>query len=145
MDTILKRIQKLLALTVERGATPEEAATAAAKAQALLFEHNLSMAQVEAVGDIGGDEIFDYVLDIAAAMRFVNWRKALISAIAEYNFCTTIRLDAKRISIGSHWQSNSHSGEPSGEAVFRWLKCWSGGLSQCVLLWRRRYYSHQAV
>jgi hypothetical protein len=44
---ILSKIKKLQALTTERGASPEEAASAAAKAQALLFEYNLSQADVD--------------------------------------------------------------------------------------------------
>lgn len=48
-ESIISRIKKLLNLTEDRGATTAEAATAAAKVQALLFEHNLDMSQCESV------------------------------------------------------------------------------------------------
>lgn len=46
MEAIVERIQKILALG-RRGGTEAEAAAAMAKAQELLAEHNLTLAQVE--------------------------------------------------------------------------------------------------
>jgi len=91
--SVLTRVKKLLNLTVERGATPEEAASAAAKAQALLFEHNLKLADVEGVG-----EESEYVLgeiDLNVRGKFhVNWHRRLLTAIARYNFCRMIVLSS---------------------------------------------------
>jgi Protein of unknown function (DUF2786) len=46
-DEIVARIQKLMAVTCERGATEAEAVTAAAKAAELLAAHNLSMSELD--------------------------------------------------------------------------------------------------
>lgn len=90
-DTIINRVKKLLALTVDRGATPEEAASAAAKAQALLFEHNLSMTQVD-THESG--EIRESIENIDVAMdannRTIGWKKSLLYSIARYNFCSGV-------------------------------------------------------
>lgn len=92
MDTILSRIKKLIALTVERGATPDEAAQATAKAQALLFEHNLSMAQVEAHAIDDKGESYDKTLYQMTEGKegSLGWRKALLNLVARYNFCKAI-------------------------------------------------------
>lgn len=91
-DTILLRIQKLLAMTEARGATPEEAATAAAKAQALLFEHNLTMAQVEsAKGPEAGESIDKHIYDMMEGKdSSMQWRKVLLHIVTKYNFCKMI-------------------------------------------------------
>jgi hypothetical protein len=84
-DRLLERVRKLLALTEARGATPEEAANAAAKVQAILFEHNLTLAQVErdsgnAKPKAGYDKT-DFVLN---ATKFsVSWHRQHLSLSAE--------------------------------------------------------------
>jgi hypothetical protein len=92
-ETILSRIKKLMNLTVERGATVEEAATAQVKAQALLFEHNLSMASVNA-HNLDKKEAEAYA---RAAYELkegkdqsMDWRRTLLYIIAKANFCTAI-------------------------------------------------------
>jgi uncharacterized protein DUF2786 len=91
-ERILERIQKLLALTEARGATPEEAASAAAKAQSLLFEHNLSMASVERHDtDKGKTEQFANTDFLMNATRFsVSWHRTLLGGIASANFCKAV-------------------------------------------------------
>lgn len=91
-ESILSRIKKLQSLTVDRGATPEEAATAAAKAQALLFEHNLQQAEVDTA--LGADHKPDPYGQIHhehknATRTTILWRRSLLHIIAESNFCTT--------------------------------------------------------
>lgn len=89
--SILTRVKKLLSLTVERGATPEEAASAAAKAQALLFDHNLKLADVEGVGE--ADEYLASEIDLNVRGKFhVNWHRRLLATIANNNFCKVIAL-----------------------------------------------------
>ena len=95
MDTILGRIKKLLALTVDRGATPDEAASAAAKAQSLLFEHNLSMSAVN-THEIGGEkdeEIENIIMDIdEGSASTLNWKRRLLNAVVKNNFCAAVFL-----------------------------------------------------
>lgn len=88
-ESILNRIKKLMAMTVERGATPEEAATAAAKIQAILFEHNLGIAEAEAHDPRQAKEGYqniswDVPFGSAPAIR---WAKTLLHYIARSNFC----------------------------------------------------------
>lgn len=92
-DSILAKIKKLQALTTERGATPEEAATAAAKAQALLFEHNLSQCDVDTKEQAGPDPYGKVETTLEGANRnTVTWRRTLLYTIAKHNFCTAITL-----------------------------------------------------
>ena len=90
-DTILNRVKKLLALTIDRGATPEEAALASAKAQALLFEHNLSMAQVD-THEVGtpAESIENIDVTMQANNRTIGWKKSLLYSVARYNFCSGV-------------------------------------------------------
>jgi len=91
-NSVLAKIKKLQSLTVERGATPEEAATAAAKAQALLFEHNLSMADLdthEQAADPYGR--VEATLD-GANRSTVQWRRSLLYTVAKHNWCSAITL-----------------------------------------------------
>lgn len=102
-DSILAKIKKLQALTTDRGATPEEAATAAAKAQALLFEHNLSQCDVDTKEQAGPDPYGKVETSLEGANRnAVTWRRTLLYTIAKHNFCTAITLpnQTKMIVIG---------------------------------------------
>jgi len=91
-NAILSKIKKLQALTTERGASPEEAASAAAKAQALLFEYNLSQADVETkeqAPDPYGK--IEHVMT-GANRNTVTWRRSLLYTIAKHNFCSAVTL-----------------------------------------------------
>ena len=91
IDTILNRVKKLLALTIERGATPEEAATACAKAQELLFEHNLSMSQVDTSEfGIPSEKIENVEVNLDANTRTIGWKRSLLNCIAKNNFCSSL-------------------------------------------------------
>jgi len=86
-ERILDKVRKLLALTEARGATPEEAALAASKAQALLFAHNLTLAQVEATGRNGSKESYEKTDFVLNATRFsLSWHRSLLTSIANANF-----------------------------------------------------------
>jgi hypothetical protein len=99
--SLLSRIKKLLALTVERGATPEEAATAAAKAQEILFEHNLTMSQVEAATEGSSTEGITQttVTFTASNKRSLRWRRRLHSYIADHYFCDTVYFSSRPSTI----------------------------------------------
>ena len=95
MDSILSKIRKLNNLTEGRGATPEEAASAAAKVQALLFEHNLSLSDVD-TGEPEPAEPYgktDY--DLEANRNTVQWKRTLLYGIAKANFCTAVTQSGK--------------------------------------------------
>jgi hypothetical protein len=82
-ETIIEKIQKLLALSTS--SNENEAASALAKAQKLLLLHNISMEEVEALKK--PDRV--YVKDSVLISRG-RWRVRLLSAIAQYNFCRMV-------------------------------------------------------
>jgi hypothetical protein len=85
-QAVMAKIAKLLARTdVKRGVTEAEAATAAGMVQAMLQEHGLSLAEVEAAGgsvDDGGRD-----KRVADRRAVYGWQRKLMRTIAETNFC----------------------------------------------------------
>src|SRR5439155_27189213 len=78
---VLTKIKKLLALSAS--SNPNEAALAAAKAQELLMQHNLTMSQVETHGESKYGEAF-----VKTGSRV--WRRLLLAVIARNNFCEMV-------------------------------------------------------
>ncbi len=92
LDRIVDRVKKLLALTSSQN--PHEAALAAAKAQELLFRHNLSLATVEAATEGGGNAA--YVSDRFDSGGWMHWRRRLLAAVARNNFCRGVSYQGTR-------------------------------------------------
>jgi len=91
---ILDKIKKLLALSTS--SNPNEAASAAAKAQALLAQYNLELSQVEA----HGGEASDYGQQDVAVGGVSRWRKTLMLVLARPNFCAVVSYKGtERVSI----------------------------------------------
>lgn len=86
LDQIIERIQKLLALSTS--SNPHEAALAAAKAQALLFRHNLSLATVQA--GLAGSGASAYIVGRFDIGGETTWRRMLLAAVARNNFCRAV-------------------------------------------------------
>ena len=80
-ESILKRIQKLLKMSEENGASENEAMLAAQKAQELLSEHNLSRSDIQDDSQVEpiDRETFDAERD--------NWQGWIQSATAKLYFC----------------------------------------------------------
>ena len=91
LDRIVERIKKLLALSSSQN--PHEAALAAAKAQELLFRHNLSMSMVEAALEAGNSA---YVSDRFDSGGWMHWRRRLLAAVARNNFCRGVSYQGTR-------------------------------------------------
>lgn len=94
---ILEKIKKLMRLSdVKRGATPAEAAAAAAKAQALLLEHNLVM---EDIGDLEAhledEKIKGTVVDLEATYQTSRWHSILMLRVSRPLFCRMVYVPAK--------------------------------------------------
>lgn len=85
-ETILVRIKKLLALATS--SNPHEAAVAAAKAQALLLQHNVAMADVDAL-DLRkeGVDRFDWSDIVNESNKSMEWRDKLFHAVAGTMWC----------------------------------------------------------
>lgn len=80
-ESILKRIQKLLKMSEENGASENEAMLAAQKAQELLSEHNLSMS------DIKDDTEVEPIDKEAFGVERDNWQGWIASSTAKLYFC----------------------------------------------------------
>lgn len=91
LDKIVERVKKLLALSSSQN--PHEAALAAAKAQELLFRHNLSLSMVEAALE-GGNSA--YVSDRFDSGGWMHWRRRLLAAVARNNFCRGVSYQETR-------------------------------------------------
>lgn len=78
IDRVLDRVRKLLAL----GGSPNQAEAEAAveKAHNLLKAHNLSMTDLEQKEALTEETFMEGTM-------IRNWRKILLHAVAEYNFC----------------------------------------------------------
>lgn len=86
---IIERIQKLMNVKQERGASEAEAAMAAKLVQQLLAEHNLSMAAIDRAGgtaDAGGKRVKDQ----AGFKQVYKWQQRLMRKVAEANYCTAL-------------------------------------------------------
>lgn len=87
-DKVIEKIQKLLALAADPS-NEHEAAAAAAKAQELLFEHNLTMAQVS------GHKKSKYVkgtVKIGTTAEMITWQRLLFQTICDINFCRSVSI-----------------------------------------------------
>jgi hypothetical protein len=88
-ESLLETIQKLQRLA-DRAGTPAEAANAAAKVQALLFKHNLTLAEVAAHEDQPTNDYVDHPFTLSAGSFHIGWHRRLVTTIAIHNFCRTI-------------------------------------------------------
>jgi hypothetical protein len=86
-ESILVMVGRMLEVTTENGATEGEAANAAAMVQALLQEHNLTMAQVEAT-DTNKDSVIREKQTSGSDRRAsYAFQRDLMACLAETNFC----------------------------------------------------------
>jgi hypothetical protein len=82
-ESILKRIQKLLKMSTENGASENEAMLAADKAQKLLQEHNLSIADLKDEDQVEPMDSEDVEVDRDL------WKGYIRNATAKLYFCKT--------------------------------------------------------
>jgi len=96
LDAIFTRIQALLTITPDRGASLAEAQTAAALAQKLMTRYNLDRLQVEAKAQKNDSE---YVLEHGESGTGSGLGKTqrvtLMTHVCKYNFCRSIYTDVR--------------------------------------------------
>ena len=97
-ESVLNRIQKLLKMSTENGASENEAMLAADKAQKLLQEHNLSIADIK--DDSQAEPIDSEDTEVDRDL----WKGYIRNATAKLYFCTTyttMKLDThyKRVKV----------------------------------------------
>jgi len=89
-DKMVDRISALLKKTIENGCTEDEAASAAAKAQELLFKYNLTIDEVLQEDEQG--EQFEVVFseDTFGVQAQQDWKLQFAAMIARYYFCKCV-------------------------------------------------------
>jgi Protein of unknown function (DUF2786) len=92
-DRVIERVRKLLALSANNP-SEAEAAFAAAKAQAILIEHNLDMAEVKDAKI--GEEEEDFEIIPVSETESKPWRRFLGAAVGELYFCKYFYTTTKR-------------------------------------------------
>jgi hypothetical protein len=85
-EKLILKIKRLVAVANSKGATEEEAATFAEKAQVMLAEYNLSMSDVEQQVDVDDTDV-SIVINADLTTNSYPWRRPLASAVAEMYFC----------------------------------------------------------
>ncbi len=84
---IFDKINKLLALS-KNNSNVNEAAAAYAQAQALLFKHRISQAEVEQASEsLNTGEKIGEAAPLYEGVRVVSWKFALACGLAKYNGC----------------------------------------------------------
>ena len=88
-DSIIRRIQKLLALGKGRGATEGEASNAMDMAMDLLAKYNLDMAVIQETAVAGGTVVAKEKREKSKINKsaMYGWQKDLCRVIAECNYC----------------------------------------------------------
>ena len=84
-DKVLERLQALLRLAQDGGATEAEASLAMERAHSLLLKHGLEMADVKGDGQDGGVEEFLY-----DGLTRQSWIPTLVGVIGNNNYCRVI-------------------------------------------------------
>lgn len=91
-EKIIEKIKKLLAMTEENGASENEAMVAALKAQKLMAEYNITVADIDDKDD--SDEIVQNAIDIDTRNK---WKYRLANIIATNFCCKTFCYGTKKI------------------------------------------------
>jgi hypothetical protein len=92
-ESVIDRIRKLMALA-EKNSNVNEAATAAAMAQSLLFKHKLCQADIQA-DDEPEDALGTADFDTPGHL----WRKSLVHGISRAFYCRAVTLSGKRKTV----------------------------------------------
>ena len=89
-DKLISKIQKLITLASDGGATVEEADTAQQMANKLLLMHNLTMSDVKISSNSSSKKVETQRTSIGQVKEEGQWEPSLIATICEYNLCRSI-------------------------------------------------------
>ena len=119
-DSIIEKVQALLAKVPERGATEAEAATALEMAHRLLVKHNLSMAEVETITSEAGQVVEEREWAVGANGQIrrgsSGWQGVLATLIAGHFFVRVLGVQGSGVLI--------FVGRPDNVATVRELNSW---------------------
>lgn len=120
--SIILRIQKLLALGAEgSGASEAEANSAMEKAHAIMSEHNLTVATIQATGEKGSETRKKEGMD---GQAMFDYQRDLMARIAEANYCyvSIIYKYTKRGAKGAGYQLiGTESNVATSKVMFEYL------------------------
>jgi DNA-binding transcriptional MerR regulator len=97
-EVIISKIKKLLALSTSDNAN--EAAVAAAKAQTLLIEYNISQDELEQFNDVKSEKVIEVKADGKNKQRRSVWYDNLAYTVAKANLCNLLISGSGVIWIG---------------------------------------------
>jgi hypothetical protein len=93
-EKVVGKLNKLLVITKENGATDEEAQAALLKAQKLMYKYNISMAQ------LGADEEIEYGLEVVPHVIGASVRWPLAAILSKNFACRAIQLNRRMAFLG---------------------------------------------
>lgn len=99
LNTIKEQLTKLLNIRVDKGATEEEAMSAAGRVQALLERYNLTMFDVEAHTPKPRGRISRAFVELGKTG--FRWKKDLANILAKYNYCMILERGSTLTIIGT--------------------------------------------
>lgn len=124
-DAVIDKVQAMLARTVDRGASENEAATALKMAHALLTKHNLSMAEVAMPDSHESQVVEEYeIVKVAngTQKRTAGWQGSLAHIIGKGFYVRVIQQGGRIAFIG----------RPTNVAITRELYNWC--VPQCTTI-----------
>lgn len=124
LDAVMRRIKAAMALA-ERAGTPEEAAAAAARVQAILLRYNLDLAEVEAHTGQPAEGIWQAGVELER-----DWEAKLLAVVARAHACHTMRHADAEGSPASHYSVVGYEHNTRVVMlVFPWLRDLLGTLA----------------
>lgn len=90
---LVAKVKKLLNLSRDPNATENEIELAAAHAQRIMLEHNITIAQAEAA-DTSARSLVQRLKGEAKGKAMYEWQRSLMATVATTNFCMTFRKTA---------------------------------------------------
>lgn len=119
MDNIIEKVRKLLEIATHPATNVNEAATAATRAQELLFKHKLSLADIELESGEKTEEVSRDAVDQEGS-RHSEWRNTVMSGLAHGLFCRSI-LSYGRNADGERVARTILVGKPSDIQTLKYL------------------------
>jgi ElaB/YqjD/DUF883 family membrane-anchored ribosome-binding protein len=102
---VIERVQKLLNLSAENGATEAEAMSAAEKAHSILAEYNLSLSDVTTKKSGKAEFVTDDTTETADSLP---WRRGIAAAVAELYFCKYFFITIRKQGPKTSWKADKH-------------------------------------
>ncbi len=118
-EKIVDRIRKLLALAQHPATNVEEAALAMGRAQELLFQHKLDMAQIEI--DTGEHEEISTMNFDGEGKNVQGWKAQVLNSLAYGCYCRCIHMQSARNIHGEKIARHAVIGKPSDMQTVAYL------------------------